>query len=371
MRSGILVLVCAAAVYSQDGVPAPSNVRGKEYPRILPDRRVTFRVNAPTAQKVAVAARGADSGMNGNIPHPMTKNAEGVWEVTTEPVRPGFHYYELIIDGVKVNDPASETYFGWGQETSGLEVPDAALDFYSVKNVPHGEVRVRWYQSKVTGKARRAYIYTPPDYDSRANVRYPVLYLQHGAGEDETSWTWQGKANLILDNLIAERKARPMIIVMDNGYATRAGDIPAPGSRGNEAFEGVVINDLIPMVDSTYRTLANRRNRAIAGLSMGGGQALQVGLNNMGRFGSIATLSGATRSLDPKAALAEAKLDLLWIGCGREDRLYKSAKAIHETLTAAGVEHVWIEGPGSHEWQVWRKHLHDLAPRLFQEKKKP
>ena len=370
--------IFATLALGADGVPAPSNTRGREYPKIHPDLRVTFRVTAPAAQKVAVAARGADSGMNGNTPHEMKKNADGVWEVTTaSPVRPGFHYYELIIDGSRVNDPSSKTYFGWNQPTSGLEVPDPTLDFYSVKDVPHGEVRIRWYHSKTTGLARRVYVYTPPDYD-RSNTRYPVLYLQHGAGENETSWTWQGKANLILDNLIAARKARPMIVAMDAGYASKAGETVTQGNRGNEAFGDVVINDLIPLIDSSYRTLTDRRHRAIAGLSMGGGQAMRIGLGNLDKFASIASLSGAVREFDLKTsfggaladtAAANEKLDLLWIGCGTEDRLFPAAKALHESLEKAGVNHAWFPGEGSHEWQVWRKHLHDLAPRLFQPKR--
>jgi enterochelin esterase-like enzyme len=375
-----LLLAAVALVQAADSVPAPSNARGKAYPQIHSDLRVTFRVNAPSAQKVAVAARGSDSGMNGNTPHEMKRLEDGVWEVTTEPVRPGFHYYELIIDGVKVNDPASQTFYGWNQPTSGLEVPDPNLDFYNEKDAPHGEVRILWYFSKTTGQHRRAYVYTPPGYDKAPNIRYPVLYLQHGAGENETSWTWQGKANLIMDNLIAERKALPMIVVMDNGYAMKAGEKPGDGQRGNEAFGDVVINDLIPLIDATYRTRTDRKNRAIAGLSMGGGQAMQIGLSNPGKFASVASLSGAVRNFDPKTsfggALADAKianerLDLLWIGCGERDRLYPAAKSLHEKLTESGVKHVWFEGPGSHEWQVWRKHLHDLAPRLFRQQREP
>lgn len=352
-----------AAQSVPDGSPAPSNVRGKEYPRIHSDLRVTFRVNAPSAQTVAVAARGSDSGMNGNTPYPMKRGESGQWEVTTAPVRPGFHYYDLIIDGVRANDPASETYFGWAQQMSGLEVPDPTLDFYSAKNVPHGEVRSLWYPSKVTGRLRRAMVYTPPGYDVKPAVRYPVLYLQHGSGENETGWTAQGKANFILDNLIASGRSRPMILVMDSGYASKAGAPAAAGSRGNEAFGEVVIQDLIPLIDKSYRTIANRRSRGIAGLSMGGGQALQVGLANLDTFATIAALSGGARGLDLKAELG--KLDLLWIGCGTGDRGYPAMTDLHDALTAANVKHVWFDGPGSHEWQVWRKHLHDLAPRLF------
>lgn len=355
------------------GKPAPSNVRGKEFPKIHPDRRVTFRVTAPEAQKVAVVGHAADSGMNGNTPYEMKKRADGTWEVTTEPVRPGFHYYELVIDGHRTTDPASQTYFGWAQQTSGLEVPDPELDFYDAKDVPHGEVRVRWYRSKTTGEYRQAYVYTPPGYDSNPKLRYPVLYLQHGSGEDQTSWTRQGKVNLIMDNLIAERKALPMLVVMEQGYAVKAGQ-GAAGPAGNTAFGELVISDLVPMIDSTYRTLDDRHQRAIAGLSMGAGQAMQIGLANLDRFAGIGSFSGGGRAFDAKtsyggafadSATANKKLDLLWIGCGTGDRGYPGATSLHQALDAAGVRHSWFEGPGSHEWQVWRKHLQDFAPRLF------
>jgi len=377
LLSGSAIVALTSLLFAAgNGTPAPSNVRGKEYPKIHPDLRVTFRVNAPSASKVAVAARGSDSGMNGNTPYEMKKNAEGAWEATTDPVRPGFHYYELIIDGHKTTDPSSETYFGWAQQTSGLEVPDPALNFYHFKNVPHGEVRIRPYLSKTTGEDRQAYVYTPPGYDKNSAQRYPVLYLQHGSGENQTSWSKQGKANLILDNLIAEGKALPMIVVMEQGYASKPGEAAA-GRRGNEAFGEVVIRDLIPMIDSTYRTIANRKHRAIAGLSMGAGQALSIGLANLDHFASIGSLSGGSRNFDAKTSYGGVfanpkpvndKLDLLWIGCGTEDRLYEGAKNFHSALSSAGIEHVWMEGPGSHEWQVWRKHLHDLAPRLFRTK---
>jgi hypothetical protein len=206
--------------------PAPSNVYGKEYPAIHSDRRVTFRVKLPEARSVVVAGRAADSGLNGNKPYRMTRGEDGTWMVTTGPVRPGFHYYELIVDGHRTTDPASETYFGWAQQTSGLEVPDETLDFYQVKNVPHGDVRIHVYHAKSTGAVRQAYIYTPPDYDTNLKTRYPVLYLQHGSGENQRGWTLQGKANVILDNLIAAGKTRPMIIVMEKGYA-----VPHPGDR--------------------------------------------------------------------------------------------------------------------------------------------
>src|SRR5687768_5067374 len=212
------------------GKPAPSNVRGGEYPRILPDRRVVFRARLPEAKTVAVRARGNDSGMGAET-YALKATGEGLWEVTVGPIRSGFHYYELVVDGHAMNDPASLTYFGWARPTSGLEVPDDTLNFYVPKDVPHGEVRIRPYLSKVTGQFRNAYVYTPPGYDQSPSQRYPVLYLQHGSGENETSWTWQGKVNVIMDALIAEKKALPMLVVMDQGYATRAGDPPVPAGQ--------------------------------------------------------------------------------------------------------------------------------------------
>lgn len=362
------------------GRPAPSTVRGKEYPRLHADRRVTFRVRAPQARAVAVAPRGDDSGL-GAAPYDLKPIQDGLWEATVGPVRPGFHYYELIIDGQRTTDPSSQTYFGWAQPTSGLEVPDEALDFYEEKEVPRGEVRIRPYRSTVTGQFRRAYVYTPPGYDQDTEKRYPVLYLQHGSGENETGWTWQGRANVILDNLIAEGQARPMIVVMDHGYATRPTDGSSPATpgesrtgAGNEGFEEVVLRDLIPLIDRQYRTRPDRHHRAIAGLSMGAGQAMRIGFGNPDQFASIGAFSGGGRNLDPPtayggvwtdAAKFNRNFDLFWIGYGNEDRGYTNGQALHAALEAAGIQHVWFEGPGSHEWQVWRKHLQNFASRLF------
>jgi enterochelin esterase-like enzyme len=366
MRLAALLLTWSLAAFTGgqtgDGsFPAPSNVRGAEFPKIHPDLRVTFRLRAPGAQKIQVVPQNAGLGKS---PFEMTRGEDGLWTVTTPPVRPGFHYYHLLVDGVPVNDPGSETYFGWAKETSGLEVPDPALDFYEAKPVPHGEVWVRYYHAKTTGALRRAYVYTPPDYDAHPKARYPVLYLQHGSGESERAWTTQGRANFILDNLIAAGKARPMILIMENGYAAKIGAPPSSAGRGTEGFQDLVLHDLIPLIDSTYRTLADRKHRAIAGLSMGAGQALEIALANPDKFGCAGAFSGAGRSLDVKAARA-ANFRLLWLGCGVEDRLYAGGKAIHAALDQAGVKHVWFEGPGEHEWQVWRKHLAAFAPLLF------
>jgi enterochelin esterase-like enzyme len=368
LLAAVILLPLAAAQDSDDSKPAASNSYGKEYPRVHPDGRVTFRLKLATAHSVAVAGRASDSGMNGNTPFPMMRSEDGTWSVTTPPVRPGFHYYQLIVDGQPMNDPSSETYFGWAQPTSGLEVPDPALDFYDLKPIPHGEVRVHLYRSGTTGQFRQAYVYTPPDYETSTKERFPVLYLQHGSGESERGWTQQGKANLILDNLIAAGKARPMIIVMEKGYAAK------PGGDNAKAFHDLVIRDLIPEIDRSYRTLADGNHRAIAGLSMGAGQALSIGLANLDRFGYIGAFSGGMRNFDPKTSfggvlsdpsVASKRIRLLWIGCGTGDGGFAGTKAAHEALDRLGVKHVWFEGAGSHEWQVWRKHLYAFAPLLF------
>jgi enterochelin esterase family protein len=371
----LMVALTSAAVEQQSDRPAPSAVRGSQYPRLHSDGTVTFRVTAPSAKHVQVAPRGTGNGL-GDKPLDLTRDERGAWTVRTT-VRPGFHYYQLVVDGFACNDPASRTYFGWGQESSGLEVPDPALDFYSFREVPHGQVRVCTYFARATATPRQAYVYTPPGYDEQPARRYPVLYLQHGAGESERGWTEQGKANLILDNLIAANKAVPMLVVMENGYADPAGQTANPADRSqSEGFSNLVVKDLIPFIDGSFRTLADREHRAIAGLSMGGGQAMRTGLGHLDLFAWVGTFSGALRDFHIEssyggvfrdAAAANRQLRLLWIGCGTEDRLIQSAREIHQLLTQQQVQHVWYEIPGAHEWQVWRKHLDDFAPRLFRQ----
>ena len=364
---------------AKDGppVPLPSTVRGSAAPSMSPDRRISFRLKAPEATRVEVHCKGS---LWGGKPFPLTKDKDGVWTGTSEPAEPGFYYYELIVDGVAVNDPGSQTYFGWARETSGLDIPGPAYDFCESKAVPHGEVRTRVYESKVTGTARRLLVYTPPDYDRDPAVRYPVLYLQHGSGESERAWSQQGRVSSILDSLIAEKLAEEMIVVMELGYATKAGAPPGPGSRGNDAFEELVVNDLVPMIDATYRTRADRDSRAIAGLSMGGGQAVRIGLGHPDLFASVAALSGGaaggangSRPDGIAKAIAEpaafnARTKLLWIGSGQQDGGYARTKETHEALERAGVTNAWFETAGGHEWGVWRQSLRDLARRLFKAK---
>jgi enterochelin esterase-like enzyme/acetyl esterase/lipase len=355
---------------------ASTNVPRGEYPKVHPDGRVTFRLKAPDAKKVQLQPGGADNGL-GKGPYDMGRGADGAWSATTPPAVPGFHYYWLVVDGVAVNDPGSETFFGYGKPTSGVEVPEKGVDFYDAKDVPHGEVRAFWYHSRVTGKPRRAFVYTPPGYDA-GKGRYPVLYLQHGAGEDERGWTTQGRANFILDNLIAAKKAKPMIVVMDNGYADKAGR-PAARVFDFAGFQAVLTGELVPKIDATYRTLADREHRALAGLSMGGMQALQIGLAHLDTFGSVGAFSAppfgkfdAATSYNGAFRDAKAfngKVRLLWLGAGSAEEAFAARlKAMHEALDKAGVKHVTFESKGtSHEWQTWRRSLHDFAARLFRD----
>jgi enterochelin esterase-like enzyme len=394
--TGLLALFSAAAANQADSskpadsVPAPSNIRGAEYPRIHADLRVTFRIKAPGAQKV-------EFGFFPSKRYPAQKSEDGVWTATTDPLLPGFHYYRVFVDGADVNDPASETFYGTGKQTSGIEIPEKGVDYYLPRDVPHGEIRERWYYSRTTQQWRRIFVYTPPGYDTNREVRYPVLYLQHGGGEDERSWPNQGRVGFILDNLIGEGKAKPMIVVMEQGYARRPGEPapaspprPAPGqnraappnfSRLFAAFEEVMVQDLIPMIDATYRTVPNRDNRAMAGLSMGGAQTFQITLKHLDLFAYIGGFSGAGGGFggapfDPKTAhngvMADPdafnkKVRLLWLGIGTaEGRMYDGIKNYHEGLEKAGIKHVYYESPGTaHEWLTWRRCLHKFAPLLF------
>jgi enterochelin esterase-like enzyme len=367
-----------------DGSPAGTNVNNSAYPRIHSDLRVTLRLKAPEAKKVEVVG---NFGLGKGGPWQMQRGEDGVWTVTTPPVIPGFHYYWFGIDGVRANDPASETFFGTGRPTSGIEIPEKGVDFYYPKDVPHGEVRSHWYNSKVTGQARHVLVYTPPGYDADLRQRYPVLYLQHGGGEDETGWVRQGYTNFILDNLIAAGKAKPMMVVMEKGYATKAGAPPDPpggkgafGKGGASVFEEVVLKDLIGEIDSTYRTIRHREQRAIAGLSMGAGQAMQIGLSHLETFSAIGAFSGVGK-VDPKTAYGGAfadaasfdkKVSVLYLHAGTvglDAGIHKSAESLYQTLEKAGVKNVvFRDAPGlSHEWQTWRYALNDFAPRLFQQ----
>jgi enterochelin esterase-like enzyme len=393
-----LALVLLALAQSAWGAATPSatSVPGALTPAVHADRSITFTLHAPEAGTLAVA--GGDG--LGAGPFPMTKGSDGSWSVTTPPAVPGFHYYWFVLNGVQVNDPASRTYFGYGKETSAVEVPETGVDFYDLKDVAHGEVRAKWYLSKTTGEWRRAFVYTPPGYDQNPKVRYPVLILQHGSGEDETGWSAQGKAPFILDNLIAAGKAKPMIVVMDRGYAARPGTVLPAGPNAwiqsvrtaFGAFEDVIVHDLVPMIDSSYRTIPDREHRALAGLSMGGMQSLFIGLQHLELFAYIGSFSGpivpnldATdltirnnpAAFDAKTAYGGAFADpaafnkrvkVFWLGVGTQesDQFKVGIGGAVEALRAAGVRLEYFESNGTaHEWQTWRRDLNDFAPRLF------
>ncbi len=379
---------CAAAPLP--GVPASTNIRGADYPRVLPDLRVEFRVKADQAQSVQFHV---------DKTYSATRDSDGTWTATTDPLIPGFHYYWLIVDDTWVSDPASESFYGCGKQCSGIEIPEVGTDFYSPKDVPHGEIRERWYHSKTTDGWRRLFVYTPPGYDAALTTRYPVLYLQHGGGEDERGWVTQGRVSQIMDNLIAEGKAQPMLIVMSQGYARRPGDpevplgppkagtgtLPPDFSRMFDAFEHVFIDDLIPLVDSTYRTLPDRDHRAMAGLSMGGMQTFVIGLKHLDTFSSFGGFSGAGGAFgggtfnfktahggvmaDANAFNKNINVLYLSIGTTETATMYASVKNYHDALATAGIKHIYYESPGTaHEWQTWRRSLHEFVPLLFQNK---
>ena len=409
MKTRLLVAIlgCACASISAsaqppaDCRPSSLNIPGAPYPCVLPDNRVMFRVVAPDAQKVRIRL---GPGFE------MSKGPDGLWYVTTTPQVVGFHYYTLSIDGAVVADPSTRTFFGSGFDNSGIEVPEPDGDYYTLKDVPHGQVRQRWYFSKVTAKWRRAYIYTPPDYDTNARMKYPVLYLLHGWGENEQGWHLQGHVDVIMDNLIAEKRAKPMIIVMDNLNAVKPGEsaalyfargaitqaVPEPpqppgtttpgraagpgrggrGSLASSVFTEMMLTDLMPMVERTYRVAPGRENRAMAGLSMGGAQTFGTALANLEKFAYIGGFSGSSGGrggFDPKtssggafadAAAFNRKVKVLFLGIGSAEG--PGTKTFSEQLTQAGIKNVYYESAGTaHEWLTWRRCFKEFAPLLF------
>ena len=390
-----LLLVAAGTCVADDASqfkPAETNVWGAEYPRIDAAGRVLVRIKAPDANKVKLNFW---SGPKVD----MEKQADGFWTVTTTPLVPGLHYYVINVDGADLADPGSTSYFGGSRYTSAIEIPEPGSTYYSIQDVPRGQVRDIWYHSKVTGSWRHAMIYLPPGYDADTKKRYPVLYLQHGGGEDETGWIRQGRANFILDNLIAAGEAKPMIIVMALGYARRPdsagpavtgptlGTAQGAQARANMAktFEDDVTQALIPFIDRTYRTIPDRDHRAMAGLSMGGFQTFHVTLNNLHLFSHIGGFSGAAGLLEDSAidfktdfngvfadpAAFAKKVHVLYLGVGtaEAERFTTRIRGLHKALEDAGITHVYWESPGTdHEWQTWRRNLKDFASRIFKKK---
>lgn len=361
-------------VYPPGTQPNIHNINGADYPRIGEDGRTYFRVYAPDAKKVEISFRGE-----------MTREADGHWTlVSKEPEVVGFHYYQVIIDGVSAADPNGKPFFGMGKWVSGIEIPEKGVDYYKAKAVPHGTVNESWYFSKTRNEWRHCFVYTPPCYAKDANKKYPVLYLQHGMGENETSWSQQGNMNFIMDNLIAEGKAVPMVVVMDNGNIEVFK--PAPGEDPNQArqkfgadFPNILLTEIIPHIESNFRVLTDRENRAMAGLSWGGLQTFNITLNNIDKFSHIGGFSGAgsidLNQLDAayggvfkdKKAFNE-KVHVFFLGIGSEEHPERTRK-LSEGLKAAGINNVYYESPGTaHEFLTWRRCLNEFAPLLFKKK---
>ena len=349
------------------GTPAPTNVRGAKYPQIFPDNSVKFRIKAPEAQRIQI-----DLGRK----YDLVKDSAGFWEVTTDTISEGFHYYSLLIDGVAVADPASETFYGMGRMASGIEMPIKGENYYAVKDVPHGEIRIKRYFSTVFNKWRQFYIYTPPGYDENISEKYPVLYILHGGGEDERGWANQGKADLILDNLIAQNKAMPMIIVMPDGNVESMGIF---GEMTLKMFEAELKNCIIPFVEKNYRAKTDSRNRALAGLSMGGLQTLYAGVNNSNMFSYLGVFSSGW-IVPMQNAIAEAQYEYMkknvnsinknlksfWIAMGgKEDIAWQNCQTMMAKFDEIGIRYTYSEYPGGHTWPVWRNNLYNFAQLLF------
>lgn len=355
--------------YSVLGTPAASNIRNAKYPQILPDNRVIFRIKAPEAQKVQI-----DLGKK----YDMVKDTSGFWSVTTDSISRGFHYYSLLIDGVAVADPASETFYGMGRMASGIEIPYKDGGFYALKDVPHGDIRIKKYFSKVTNTWREMYIYAPPGYDN-STEKYPVVYLLHGGGEDQRGWATQGKTDLILDNLIAENKAKPMVIVMmDGNFYGGGGGVAGFGMAQLNQFENELKNAVIPFVEANYRVFNDSKNRALAGLSMGGLQTLHAGVRNSDLFSYLGVFSSGwwannTKLSDPQYEFMQANKDKInanikefWISQGgKEDIAHANCQIMMKKFDEMGIKYRYSEYAGGHTWPVWRHDIYEFAQLLF------
>lgn len=353
-------------------VAAPSNMHGCDFPRLDKDNRAYFRIFSPDVKRMQVDICGKK--------YEMSKDEQGWWTAKTEPLVVGFHYYFLLVDGFSVIDPMSTTYFGCSRMTSGIEVPEGKEgDYYRPQQVSHGQIRTCTYYAETQQRFRRCVVYTPADYDKNKKKRYPVLYLQHGMGEDETGWSTQGYMYNILDNQIAEGKCEPMIVVMESGDI-EVGFRPRPGKDVNEernlygsSFATLMINDLIPYIDETFRTYTDREHRAMAGLSWGGKQTFDITLTNLDKFAYIGGFSGAIFGVDVKTAFngvftdAKAfnkKVHYLFLGCGTEENM--GTEALVKSLRGMGINVDYYVSQGTaHEWLTWRRCLNEFIPHLF------
>ncbi|MGA7162097.1 MAG: alpha/beta hydrolase-fold protein [Bacteroidota bacterium] len=356
----------------EDFKPSTLNQPGQEYPQVNSQGYARFRIIAPQADSVKVSL-----GLGGRGGTVLTKAADGSWVGTTAgPLDEGFHYYRLTVDGGTFNDPGTLNFYGSIRWESGIEIPAHDQDFYALKDVPHGKVQQILFPSKSTNTSRRAFVYTPPDYDKDLTKRYPVLYLQHGWGEDETAWSNQGRANLIMDNLIAEGKIKPFLIVMTYGMTN---EIKFGGLRNFDIkpFQTVLVDELIPYVDANFRTLSDRSDRAMAGLSMGGMETKTITTANLDKFAYIGLFSGGTFSMEDvsktpgfkeKVKLAFVSFGSRELGGNRPSFFGGDPKANADSLKQAGINSVFYVSPETaHEFLSWRRSLHEFAPLLFKD----
>jgi enterochelin esterase-like enzyme len=363
--------IAAAQEIRDDFVPSSLNQPGQAYPQVNSQGYARFRIEAPEAESVRVSL-----GLGGSGGTVLTQDEDGVWTGTTAgPLDEGFHYYRLTVDGGTFNDPGTLNFFGSRRWESGIEIPAHDRDFYALKDVPHGHVQQILFPSPSTDSVRRAFVYTPPGYEDNPGQRYPVLYLQHGWGEDETAWSNQGHANLIMDNLIAEGRTEPFLIVMTYGM-TNDVQIGGLGSFDVSAFETVLVDELIPYVDGNFRTLSDQPNRAMAGLSMGGMETKSITLNNLDTFSYIGLFSGGSITLDDVNATPgyRDKVKLTFVSYGSKELnggrggRGGNPQSDAEALKAAGINSVFYVSPDTaHEFLSWRRSLHEMAPLLFRD----
>ena len=379
LTAGLLMAAVSQAQVVEDFKPSAANQSGKEYPMVNSEGRVRARIHAPEAQRVQLDI--------GAVKYDMLKDENGVWTGESAPQDEGFHYYQLNVDGASVPDPGSLYFYGAGRWGSGVEVPAHDQDIYALKNVPHGLVSEHLYYSETTKTMRRCFVYTPPCYNKNPEKRYPVLYLQHGGGENETGWSNQGHANLILDNLLADGKAEPFIIVMDNGTwafprpaqgeaaPRRQEGAPWPPTGWADGFKNTLLNDIIPMIDANYRTLADAEHRAMAGLSMGAMQTRVITLAHSDVFSQVGMFSGGSIGLEDLEGAPAFKDNnkLLFIGYGSrelESGRYNMGGAPQENtekLKELGLNTLFYVSPDTdHEWQTWRRSFYRFAQLVFQ-----
>ncbi len=366
------VLGCFFTAAAQDVIIPQTNINAKGYPHVLSDNSVEFKIRSNddlSQMKVSL-----DPSCR------FEKQEDGTWMAHTKPLVPGFHYYWFTLGGMDLSDPASKSYFGCGRMTSAIDIPEAGCHIYDIKEVPHGRVSIVTYYSKVRKAHATMYVYTPPSY-AVGTKRYPVLYLQHGGGEDESGWTLQGKTNYILDNLIAEGKAKEMIVVMSNGNITVPGTGFGYSIQGMKGFEEELTEVIIPFVDKSFRTIPDKAHRALSGLSMGGGQSFFVGLQHTDLFSYIGVFSTGvfggireTKAFDAEASMPglisqhdkyNKALKVFYISVGTDDPRLSSTRKAVSAMREAGLAITFNTFPGDHEWQVWRKSLHDFAQKLF------